>query len=243
MRWKYVVGAFLLSLILIGAFVGQRRRAMKELYTRATAGGTDRVAIENLAQYKGDFATDLLLQIALNPNSGSPEKAIQTLAGRRTRDLSGPLSILLQPHSGLELRLAVADLLLNHPCSPECVDRILHYRERLWRGEPNYEDHFANLSNTKWDTGAIAAKQKMLLDELARVLLRERRTTLRSLEQTYGLGYPYPSSFSVDLVGQLGLIEACPDLQTSLRESDRDTSLREGLENQLIALKCNERAF
>jgi hypothetical protein len=73
--------------------------------------------------------------------------------------------------------------------------------------------------------------------------VRERRTTIRSLERTYGLGYPYPSPFSVELVGQLGLIEACPDLQTSLRESDRDTSLREGLENQLKALDCNERPF
>jgi hypothetical protein len=243
MRWKYVAGGSLVALILIGAFAAQRRRAMTDLYTRATAGGTDRVAIEDLAQYKGDDATELLLRIALNPTSGSPEKAILSLAGRRTRDFSGPLSILLQPHDGLELRLAVADFLQNHSCSAECVDRILHYRERLWRGERNYEDHFANLRNTRWDTGAIAAKQKKLIDELTSVLVRERGTTLRSLERTYGLGYPYPSPFPVDLVGQLGLIEACPDLQTSLTLSDRDASVREGLEKQLEVLRCNERPF
>jgi hypothetical protein len=243
MRWKYIVGALLVALISIGAFAAQRRTAMMDLYIRATTGGTDRVAIEKLAQYKGDFATDLLLRIALSPTAGSPEKAVQSLAGRRTRDLSGPLSTLLQPHYGLELRLAVADFLQYHPCSVECIDRILHYRERLWRGESNYEDHFMDLNNTKWETGAIASKQRKVLDELALILVRERRTTLRSLQQTYGLGFPYPSRYAVDLVGQLELIEACPDLTTSLRGSDRDTSLDEMLKERIRALKCNQKPF
>lgn len=96
------------------------------------------------------------------------------------------------------------------PCTDECVRAILHYLERVMSGEPNYEDRTSFRAGLNEGVKADLAKdQQSLYGSLYEVLERERRVTLSTLVQVYGLGTDAPSTFSLTLISRMQFREAC----------------------------------
>jgi hypothetical protein len=136
------------------------------------------------------------------------------VATRRSLSRS-PTSDLLQPHEGLTTRQAAATALHYLPCKGECNRSILHYLERVWRGEPNYEDRTVRPPAFQDVTASLQKDQQTLYGSLYTVLRRESSETLINLTRIYGLGSDGPSPFALDLASRVGLHEACPLLLQS----------------------------
>jgi hypothetical protein len=101
-------------------------------------------AVKKLATYGGNRSTVMLLNIALGRTPFEwpdvQREAMNALASRRDPKTSASLASVLQPHVPLPTRRAAADALRSIPCRGDCVRSVLHYLERVWQGEPNYED-------------------------------------------------------------------------------------------------------
>ncbi len=202
--------------------------------------------IYELASGPGGQSVALQLAIAVGLRSeGGPSvqiKAVDTLAGCGNPVVADELAKMLEPHEGLELRQAVARALRALPCPDDCNRSILHYLERIWRGELNSEDTLV-LPFPGPAPEVIRNQQQAVYSDLYSVLRRDKEQTLAALRSIYGLGTRDPATFGLDLVARIRFADACP----SLAESDARVKLeppewsrtpRKQIQMSMAALMC-----
>jgi hypothetical protein len=232
-----------------------REQQMDELYAEASGAPSAfhstveaQAAVKKLATYRGDRSTVMLLNIALGRTPFTwpdvQREAMNALASRRDPKTSASLANVLQPRIPLPVRQAAAHALRNIPCTGDCVSSVLHYLERVWQGEPNYEDRTMFPSGLNETVKAdLAKEQEVLYQTLYGVLKREARSTMQVLYQVYGVGTDSPSRFGLELLARMQFREGCPALLQSerlLRQSPAESFLapREELETTVHALNC-----
>ena len=219
-----VVSVILLAIVF---FISYRRSRLDRLYAVAmgySTINTDRrqVAIKELSRDPSQRATELLLKIATNSQlflwPDGQDAAISALAERRDPAIAVRLADLMQPYLAIGTRRAVAGALSKLPCPADCIRSVLHYKERIWRGEPNFEERLSLYSTYQRE------QQEEVITLLNSVLIREQTVTLQVLRKIYGLGTENPSLFTLALIRQLRLNSACSELLASkdkiLRLSD-----------------------
>jgi hypothetical protein len=205
---------------------------MKELY--AEAGGSlsgfrstseARVAVQELGGYSGETATNLLLEIAQGRTQFTwPDTQREAMRSLSTRTHVHPtvgiaLAGLLQPHLSLTVRKAAADALLKLPCQDDCISGVLHYIERMWEGEQNYEDHVRNPPALDFIVRSERSREQQdLRTSLDAVLAGHPQSTVRVLKTVYGLGTAVPSEFALALLDRVRLHDACAPILGSERE-------------------------
>jgi hypothetical protein len=209
----------------MSGYLKYRDDAVDRLFQEAAGNPTffrnntdSRSALLKLAKYSGKRSTDMLLRIALGqsaPWASTQADAIKALSERREPEIATELAILLQPHQALEIRRAVAKSLETLPCEQECVASILHYLERISRGELNYEDAFVYPADLAPVLGSHKEQQLEVYKSLDLVLQQRKADTLAVLVAVYGLGSVEPSEFALDVIARTQLTEACPLLQQS----------------------------
>ncbi len=246
--------AFVVAVAFVAeAYISYRNKPMDRLYAEAAGypqfyrgSGESVDAVRKLATYRGRRSTSMLLNLALRNNPLAPEaqtEAIKALQERQDPEVASPLANLLQPHEGLKTRQAAATALRNLPCKGECIRAILHYLERIWRGEPNYEDRIVHLPGSEDVAASLKEDQEKLYGTLYSVLRRERMETLGAIMKFHGVGSSDPSPFGLELVSRLGVHEACPYLLQSDREiqqlpSEFYKAPRQELQAALTSLNC-----
>ena len=220
MMWSPVIKRWLagatVAIVTAGSGVYRfRDQQMDKLYAEAAGippafrGVAEaQAAVRKLGTYRGDRSTVMLLNIALGRTPFAwPEiqrEAMNTLASRRDSKISPPLADLLQPHVPLPIRQDAANALRSVPCTIECVQSILHYLERVWEGEPNYEDRTVFPSGLNEGVRADLAKdQEALYQTLYAVLKREGESTMAVLYQVYGIGTNAPSKFGIIVLSRI----------------------------------------
>jgi hypothetical protein len=250
-----VCSGALLAIAAIAFFYNTYRNgAMARLYAEAAgypqvfrSTTESQAAVKKLATYKGRKSTGMLLEIALGHGPFVwPEtrtEAIKALHDRNDPDVAVALANLLQPHEGLNSRQAAATALKDLPCNSVCIRSVLHYFERIWHGELNYEDRTIRPLGFEDATTNLKKDQQTLYSTLYLVLRREKVETFTSLAQVYGLGSDTPSTFALDLVSRLGLPEGCLYLQESKRRIKDDSpqffkAPRQELQSALASLNC-----
>jgi hypothetical protein len=134
------------------------------------------------------------------------QTAIALLGKRRDVEVSRKLANLLQPYENLGTRKAIADALFEGGCSIPCIRLVLHYRERIWRGEPDSEERIPPVSTF------VISQRAAINEKLNQTLLKQPDLTLSVLQSTYGLGSDDPSPFALALVEELKLKNACGSL-------------------------------
>jgi len=214
--------------ILVAGYLSYRNNQMDRLYAEAMgyppffrSSGESTAALKKLSSYRGHRASEMLLDVALGRGPvreflpETQEEAIKLLGQRKDPEIALSLAKLLQPHEGLGIRRAVASGLKYPACNDECICLILHYLERLWRGDPNHEDRWIDSSGRGSVTATVKKEQEMLYADLYSTLKGAKVETLMNLAGVYGLGTADPSPFALDLVSRLGLNEACPYLVQS----------------------------
>jgi hypothetical protein len=87
-----------------------------------------------------------------------------------------------------------------------CVRFVLHYLERIWRGERGIEDRFPDAEPTQ------QLLEGDILDMLYESLNQNKLSTLGVLTDIYGLGTINPSPFTLFLIEKIRLKEACAEL-------------------------------
>lgn len=179
-----------------------------------------------LASISGRQSAQSLVAIAIDDSVpfDSRNAAVAALKERKDPSISSDLARLLQPQNAESLRHAVADTLVQIPCSADCARYILHYLERMWRGDTNSEDLVTDSAPTaaleKLDPQLMNSEatqfreqQKQLVSELENVLSKNQAETLTVLRNVYGLGSFHPSYFALYMVEELRFPAACPDLE------------------------------
>lgn len=189
---RLVLGGIVLAIV-AAAFLYDKYRTgvMDRLYAEAVGyppyyrGSIEsQAAVRKLATYRGQRSLTMLLDIALRPNPLAPDvqtEAIKALCGRKDSQVGVALARLLQPQQALDTRTAAAAALQNLPCNHECVASILHYLERIWRGEPNFEDRFVLPPGNERVLANYRAGQKAVYDDLYSILRREKKETFTTL--------------------------------------------------------------
>jgi hypothetical protein len=255
---RKTASAFLLlgatAAITIAGYVFYRNQAMNRLFAEASgypsflrSSNESTHAVSKLAAYRGQRATEMLVEIALGHGplvfGEAQEEAIKALSKRGDPEVANALVKLLQPHEGLDTRKAVAGALQDLPCKGECIRSLLHYLERVWRGEPNYEDRAVRPRGYEDIIKSLRDDQRMLYANLYAVLRREKLETLTNLAQVYGLGSDSPSTFALDLSSRLELHESCLLLLKSARAIQKlppnfFDAPREELQSAIVSLNC-----
>ena len=216
-----VVGIMSVIGLLVLGYLDYRNRHLQALYGRVVSpltGSQDAVsAVRKIATYRGRRATEILLAVATSGSgwseaTGTRTAAIEELEKRDDPEVGATLADLLQPHESLRTREMASAALERLPCTAECDAHILHYLERVWRGEPNYEDRLNGGEETR---AFIHKAQETVYERLIIVLRREKISTLKNLAQIYGLGSDNPSLFALQIVVRAKLVEACPYLLRS----------------------------
>jgi hypothetical protein len=225
---KGILALGIVVAISVAAYLTYRNNQMDRLYLEAIgyppffkSSGESTAALRKLSSYRGRRASEMLLDVALGRGPAgeflpeTQEEAIKLLGERKDPKVALSLAKLLQPHEGLAIRKAVA-LGLKYPtCKDECVRLILHYLERVWRGDPNHEDRWTGPSGRASVTANVRKEQEILYADLYVTLKSARAETLTSLADIYGLGTADPSPFALDVVSRLGSDDACPYLVQS----------------------------
>jgi hypothetical protein len=230
---KGVLGSALLFVTLGGGYISWRTKTINRLYSEGAnypgSLGNDAQsaeAVRKLAGYRGERVTAMLLNIAMAQSplvlESARSQAIKALAERKDPKIALALTNFIQPYQGLNNRQAAATALQRLPCSRECVLAILHYLERIWYGEPNYEDWTLDAPGHEDLRQFVPKSQQELYDNLYVVLQREKPITLAILMHVYGLGTTSPSKFALVVITHLGTSsEGCQLLKQSESEIGR----------------------
>lgn len=241
----------ILALVLVFAIGASRsqHRHRQQLFRIATLGepvGSDQVlaAIKALVADESAEAGQMLSVIALGqyPNAGfwpeAQNAAIRALAERDERNYAQELATLLQPYQDLELRRTVAKAVVKLECNERCVQSVLHYKERMWRGEPTLEAMLP--SGPEAIQESVQRQTEEVERNLDSVVLRSRASTIGVLAAVYGLGSSAPSPFAINLARRIDLKETCPLL---IRSVDRAAGFKgsrepDGLQEAIQVLQC-----
>jgi hypothetical protein len=214
------------ALLVVAGYVYYRQQSMLRLHAQAVGDpgyvdGTPQAqdAVRKLATYRGEKASRMLADVALGRGPlvwpQARREAIKALAKREGRDAELALACLLQPHEGIAVRRDAAAVLQGRSCGLECVELVLHYLERVWWGELNYEDRTIFPPGTEALRADQQSEQQALYSDLYSILRRERAETIVALTNVYGLGTDDPSPFALALLSRIQLNEACPLLEQS----------------------------
>lgn len=217
----FSVLAVLAAAITVSIVQRNRAQAIERLFQEA-AGYTPYFrdskrsleAARRLAKYRNERTDELLLQLALGQgpfvSPETREEALRSLRGRTDPVISETMAKSLQPHVGLRTREAIGTALSEMTCDDECIRSILHYLERISRGDLNEEDR-AIFPPGAEDLQAEQTKEETVLyQNLRRILEKHEDSTLNNLMTIYGLGSDNPSKFALDLVSQMHYQQACP---------------------------------
>lgn len=214
--FAFVLGSFLTAM----EYWNYRRDEIMKLYSTAVSPSSDQAvaesAIRKLNAYIGSEPKDLLLKIATRDRDFLDDRqdfAINLLISRHDVNLTKRIAALLQPSIGLARREGVATALQNTACDAECMRFVLHYLERRWAGYGIRED-FTNVA-VHFDSPAIENEQSHVVEEMNRILAKNPESTLSVLRDTYGVGSPVPSAYSLYILERIHLKEACPFLEAS----------------------------
>ena len=235
---------FLAALFAVGGFVVYRNARMTSLFQTAfspsSSTATAHEAIRALSRYDGSAATSLVVRIATNDQAFIDDRqivAIEAVAQRKDPSALARLAFLLQPHVELGRRKAVAKTLEQGVCVEECIERILHYEERLWHGDVSDEDtagitdHLVLLQ--------LAKEHALLIESLNQTLVHNQRMTVSVLRNIYGLGSPVPSAFALHVVETTRMRGACPLISGSGRSDLISEVQREKLFTLAKDLNCS----
>jgi hypothetical protein len=230
--------------LLVGSYLtameisNYRHSQLAKLYSTSVSYSSETSAAESavrkLNSYRGSEPKDLLVKIATGErefHDDRQEIAIQLLMVRGNTDVTRRIAVLLQPSVGLSRRQAVATALENAVCEEECTRFVLHYLERRWSGSGIRED-FTNAVFGGDVSPTIEREQARVVEQLDHTLSINVRSTLSILRNTYGLGSPVPSGFSLYLLQSVHIKEACPFLEVSeekLMDSSKDAELQKTL--------------
>jgi hypothetical protein len=214
---------------LIGCYAYYRTLDMDRLYWRAVgyelfSSGVDSdpekvtAAVRRIASYRGTHSTTLLLSIATAPPGSivppvARSEAIGALGQRNDPEVATALAALLQPWEDLDTRQDAAKAFQKLTCQEQCLLSVLHYLERIWRGEPNVEDRL--IFRIPGQQEEEQQRQRLVYEALYSVLRKTAVPTVRDLVIVYGVGSEDPSPFALDLVARAQLREACPVLLRS----------------------------
>ena len=231
-----------------------REEALNRLWAQASGiEGSDAAlaAVRELATYRGEQSTTMLLAIASGRTgflggNGFRLEAIKALNRRRTDQISDAISSLLRPQERADVREAVADSLHDGPCSDTCVARILYYLERVWRGEPNFEDRnrypkeFGAFGDRVKASGR--RKQEAIYKKLYEDLHRRESATLRVMVEVYGIDTEAPSAFALAVLPHIRTRYGCQLLIASQNEMGEPNEFfdapRKELADALQAMQC-----
>lgn len=186
---------------------------------------------------ENDLSRDSLLKIAKDTSAQIErrEAAVSALSRYSDAETSRVLASLLLPQTSLSLRLAIASHLRQSKCDESCVQSILLYLERNWRGEPNIEDGSKDAEVNL----EIKRLQDRLRNQLYDDLLRERRQLGEALVSYFGLGSPVPSLFGLHVVSDLKLTDTCIELELSSR-SVSNSQLERQVDSLMHELDCKQ---
>ncbi|HUK30905.1 MAG TPA: hypothetical protein VLV89_07315 [Candidatus Acidoferrum sp.] len=158
-------------------------------------------------------------------------QAVNAIGEEGTVEDSYGVSNLLQPYNPMVLRLAVGSTIEKIGCSMGCVANVLHYLERIWKGEHALED-WVMIPGDPIKTDQVS-KQNLEVS-LLYVLIHNKKDTRFVLTSVYGLGTEFPSPTAILAVEKLRLTEACPDLRRANRVAPPpDEAIRKDLERVL----------
>jgi hypothetical protein len=241
-----VAGVFLAIAVAVFLYFNYRNGVMERAYAEATGypqfyrdAEHSQAALQTLASYQGRQSTRMLLDIASRQNFLAPDvqaAAIKALVQRKDPQISMPFADLLQPHEPLGTRQAAADALARIGCTSECVRSVLHYLERVSRGDLNEEDRVVFPGDTESLKAAQKKEQDLLYATLYSILQQQKTQVLTWLIRIYGLGSEDPAPFALELVSHLQLHEACPYLlQTNQAFKSSPTGLYTNRQTELAA--------
>jgi hypothetical protein len=192
-----------------------RHSQMESLHSTAISSLSEapaaELAIRKVNTYAGSGATDLLLKIATADRDfvdGRQDIAIRLLIQRREPKRTSRVATLLQPSVGLARREVVATELQNAVCDNDCTRYVLHCLERGWAGFGIREDITDVAAH--FDVGPIIENEQADVGKhLYQTLKMNYQSTLSVLRDTYGLGSPVPSAFSLSVLSSIRLKQAC----------------------------------
>lgn len=213
--WQIIVVVVAFAFTITPVILRQREAKQDELYRKVLiSAGTpeSHSAFNQLITYHGTHARQLVLKLATDRytllGDTTQTDAIAFLGKTGDSQAADRLALLIRPYQGVGVRFAAADSLLNLPCSRECVRLVIDYEERMWRGDLSLETMFG-----KEIPEEIRERDHEIDEKLDRVLLNNKRDTLRSLVEIYGLGRKGVSPFALQLIRELKLTEACPFME------------------------------
>jgi hypothetical protein len=197
-------------------------------------------ALTALKTDKSAATTKALIAIVLSPQArpDTPEMVIPVLAARHDPAITQALSQLLQPHLAPVVRRVATDSLKQMDCGSACVENILHYEERIWKGDVPSE---SDVNQSEGAKGEFQNEENAINSDLDLVLQRNSSATMEQLRRVYGLGSLHPSYFALYVLQQLNLSEACTDLSRPyLREIANDEK-RKAITAAFEHNKCESR--
>jgi len=234
--WLLILGLTVAGMVFATCWLGNEHvgRAFGRVLEGQEDSGRKNQALEDLLA-KGAEAKGAILEIALNPQTEIDKRlrAVEWLGQHTDRGDSTRVASLLQPHNALALRLAVGKTINRTGCSPACVRIVLHYLERIWRGDRASEDRFRSNTSELDRTGLL--KEELLAYVLS-TLQKEKSSTLGVLESIYGLGSTTPSPFAVYVVDEINLKEACGDMTIPFVGMPPDDVVRSSLDRTVRRL-------
>jgi len=249
---RLAVAAVLLLALAAMILSARRDREVNSLYAEAAGSPAQdsllsKAAAKKLGAYGGAKATEALLAIALgNTPSDFVEtrcEAIQSLHSRMNPQIAASLSALLKPHVPLLIRVEVSEALNTTSCNASCVGSTLHYLERVWWGDRDYEDRVVWPPEFRVFTRTEPEDHNRLRRNLYRVLKANQIEAVPLLRDVYGLGSIAPSTFAVVVAAEANLANACGLLLRSETALDKTPpeqlqGPRAELKKSVLALDC-----
>ena len=237
----FVLGSFLTAI----EYWNHRMVELEHLYSTSISPSSERptaeAAVRKLNTYAGSEPKKFLLKLATADRDfldNRQDLAIRLLMTRGDPSLTIRLVALLQPSVGLARRESVAEALQNTTCDIECTRFVLHYIERRWSANAIREDITNAVVHFEIDP-KIEKEQLQVVQQLEKTLAINAQSTIHVLRDTYGLGSPVPSSFSLEVLNSVHLKEACPFLVASEHKL-MDSSKASQLERAIREIGCTD---
>jgi hypothetical protein len=206
------------SVAVVSAYKQRKVHQLHAIAKQARGFTANPVALERLAEETHPIVDRLILEIAQDTETNPTIRiaAVKQLGIRRAK-VGAAIADLLRPQESLELREAVVDGLKEMECLEDCIRRVLHYKERLFYGEPTAEGMLASLT-APTVRKSLDIDAKRVDAQLTDKLRSSSSTTTHVLVIVYGLGGAQPSKFSISVSQLLAPSDACPLLLRSSQE-------------------------
>lgn len=235
-----VVGLALCALVYVYRKHSDTVKAIAVFSDYRTTTAEREEAVKVLSRDSSPETTKAIIAIALSPNArpDSPKMLIPVLAVHRDPEISEALSEFLQPHIAPAIRLEAADALKQAECASACIVNILHYKERLWKGDVPSE---LDISQDEDAKESFQKEENTINDALDSILQRNPYGTLQQLRKVYGLGSMHPSYFALNVLQTLTFVEACTDLSKPYLQLIANDEKRKAIAAALEHNKCETR--